>query len=416
MINHSALSQGWQSLTSIGVFLFFALTFGIPSGYSYGAAFLLLVSLAFLITRPSLRPSTEDKALVYLLLAFFLVSLLAFFVHGNAPKTLDQSSRYLLFVPVLFLILRIAPASPMLWGGLLIGVGSALLLALWQRLALGNFRPDGYMTSAIPFGNLSLMAGILCLTGITWAGSQARYAVLWKIALCAGFVAGLYVSLLSGSRGGWLTIPVVLIIFFVAFFKKSKLKPVVIGAPLLLAVVVAVGASMQHQIMDRYEAAMTELNEYVANQNSSTSVGIRLEAWRAAIVNISEKPLLGWSHKDYDARLKEMAAHNKANASITSLANTHNNFLEIWVHQGLLGLLAFLALFIVPFWFFCKRLRSKDPTVQAFALGGACLLACFFIFGLTQVILGRNNGVIFFGLTLIIFWGSMRNAEQRISG
>src|SRR5690554_5137604 len=104
MINESLLGHRWQSLTSIGVFLFFALTFALPSGYSYGALLLLLISLAFLFTVPCLRPSAQDKTLVYLLLAFFTVSLLAFVVHGNPAKTLDQSSRYLLFVPVLLLL------------------------------------------------------------------------------------------------------------------------------------------------------------------------------------------------------------------------------------------------------------------------------------------------------------------------
>ena len=165
--------------------------------------------------------------------------------------------------------------------------------------------------------------------------------------------------------------------------------------------------------MTRYDAAVAEVHDYTANGNASSSVGLRLEAWRTAINNIAEKPLLGWSYRDYDIRLTQLAANHKANVSITTLANTHNNFLEVWLHQGLFGFLALLELFMVPFWFFCKRLRSDDHAVQAFALGGACLLASFFVFSLTQVILGRNNGVIFFGLSLVIFWACMRNAEQK---
>jgi O-antigen ligase len=295
----------------------------------------------------------------------------------------------------------------------MLGVFSALCLALWQRHMQGNFRPDGFMTSAIPFGNLSLMAGILCLSGITWANTQYRYAWVWKVALYTGFLAGLYASLLSGSRGGWLAIPVVLAIFLVAFLKRDRLKAMAFSTVLLITAITLAGIGMQDQITARYDAAVMEAQDYASNGNASTSVGIRLEAWRTAMANIAEKPILGWSYNDYDARLQELAAEKKADASITALANTHNNFLEVWLHQGLLGLLSLLALFIVPFWFFCKRLRSDDHTVQAFALGGACLLACFFVFGLTQVILGRNNGVIFFGLTLVIFWACMRNAEQR---
>ncbi|CAM5522731.1 O-antigen ligase OS=Eoetvoesiella caeni OX=645616 GN=DFR37_102109 PE=4 SV=1 [Eoetvoesiella caeni] len=130
-------------------------------------------------------------------------------------------------------------------------------------------------------------------------------------------------------------------------------------------------------------------------------------------MNIAEKPILGWSYKDYAARLEKLAAEQKTSQSITELSNTHNNYLEVWLHQGIFGLLALLALYVLPFWFFCKRLRSPNATVQALAVGGASLMVSFFIFGLTQVILGRNNGIVFFGLSLVIFWACMRNEEKK---
>src|SRR5690606_10986220 len=111
------------------------------------------------------------------------------------------SSRYLLFIPILIVLLKRPPSFRLVWAGMMVAAFSALGLALWQRHIHGNFRPDGFMTSAIPFGNLSLMAGILCLAGITWANTRARYGWCWKFVLYAAFLAGMYVSLLSGSRG-----------------------------------------------------------------------------------------------------------------------------------------------------------------------------------------------------------------------
>lgn len=400
-------------LGSLGVFIFFAGTFILPSGYSYGAALLLLLGLVYIFHRRNFHITLEDKFLLWALIAVFGVAISSFLIHGNQPKTLDQGTRYLLFIPILLFMLRIPPNPRALWAGLSFGVLSALALALWQRYILGIPRPDGFMTSAIPFGNLALMAGILCLTGIRWTTNQSRYVWLWKIGLFISFMAGLYVSLLSGSRGGWLAVPAILVIFAATFWKKNEIKPIAISTLVLLAALVIAAVTMREEIITRYDTAVAEINDYVVNGNATTSVGLRLEAWRTAIRSIIEKPILGWSYRDYDIHLGQLVAEKEAVISVTTLANTHNNFLEVWLHQGLFGFLAFLALFIVPFWFFCKRLRSDDHTVQAFALGGACLLACFFVFSLTQVILGRNNGVIFFGLSLVIFWGCMRNAEQR---
>jgi len=402
-----------QPIISCGVFIFFAFTFTVPSGYSYGAILLLFVSIVNLFSQSKIGMSGEDRILAYLLLASFLAALVAFIIHNEQIKNLDQSSRYLLFIPILFLLLKIPPSAQALWAGLISATLSALALALWQRYIQGNPRPDGFMTSAIPFGNLSIMAGILCLTGVSWANTQFRYARLWRIALCAGFLAGIYTSLLSGSRGGWLTLPVAFLIFIAAFIKKRSLKVNMVGVSLFLSAIGIVGISMQAEITARYEIAIAEIHDYASNRNAATSTGLRLEAWRAAMMSIKKQPIVGWGYREYEARLNQLVDERKIDISVTSLANTHNNFLEVWLHQGLFGFLVFLALFAVTFCLFCKRLRSNDHAVQAFALGGTCLLASFFVFSLTQVILGRNNGVIFFGLSLVIFWACMRNAEQK---
>ena len=46
---------------------------------------------------------------------------------------------------------------------------------------------------------------------------------------------------------------------------------------------------------------------------------------------------------------------------------------------------------------------------------GAALPSAFAAYGLTQVILGRNNGVMFFLVSLAVLWAAMRQAEQDAS-
>ncbi len=43
---------------------------------------------------------------------------------------------------------------------------------------------------------------------------------------------------------------------------------------------------------------------------------------------------------------------------------------------------------------------------------GVSLLASFFMFGMTLVILGRNSGILFFLMTLCILWGGMRRGRR----
>lgn len=406
-------NNGWHVAVSISSFLFFALSMSVPSGYSYGSGLLLLISLTFLAKRPTLTLSREDKILIYVLIAVFVVSLFAMLIHGDKPKTIDQTSRCLVAIPILLLILKVPPRLCFVWSGLAIGSIASAGIALWQLYWLGAERPSGFVTSAIPFGGLSLMMGMLCFVGIAWANTQRRHVWLWRAFLSMGFLAGLYSSLASGSRGGWLAIPFVFCLVCIAFLNKRNLKQTALNILILFIALATLFSVLSDEIKYRYELAVTEVSQFAETGQSNTSIGARLAAWEIAINGIQEKPILGWSIKDYDARLKKLAKENRVDVFVSELANTHNNYVEVWLHQGVLGLLALLVLFIYPFWSFCKRLRTDNIHVKICAVAGASLVASFAIFSLTQVILGRNNGIVFFLLTLIIFWGTMRNAENQ---
>ncbi len=120
---------------------------------------------------------------------------------------------------------------------------------------------------------------------------------------------------------------------------------------------------------------------------------------------------MGWSTVDYAARLQQLVADKQVDPLIATLSNTHNSFLDVWVLQGVFAFLALLALYIGPFWFFCRRLRAPDMTLRVLAVCGASLIASFAMFGMTHVILGRNSGILFFLMSLLVFWSCMRSRE-----
>src|SRR5690606_34020274 len=119
------------------------LMFAVPSGYSYGAVLLLASALYFLAKRPSLLLSCGDRAIIYAFLAVFLVSLCAVAVHGDGYKTLDQTSRFLLAIPILLLLLTMPPSLPRMWSGVVIGILLSNGIAVWQLHWLGEERASG---------------------------------------------------------------------------------------------------------------------------------------------------------------------------------------------------------------------------------------------------------------------------------
>ncbi|RTZ43211.1 hypothetical protein EKL30_10025 [Candidimonas sp. SYP-B2681] len=427
----------WQLASSVGVFLFFALMLSAPSGYSYGASLLLLSSVAFIaisavatlksrklrkngvLLDGSMKPgrlaplSIEDKIIVYALLSVFLAAVLVFFVHGNSLSTLDQSSRCVLAIVMLFFLLKIPPRLAFMWAGLVAGTLSAAGVAAWQIYVLAIPRATGFVTSAVPFGNEALTMGMLCAAGMFWAGTQGAYARHWRLALFVGVLAGVYCSQASGTRGGWVALLPVFALFCTAFFTRSNMPKA--GAALAVVAVAALAlyhAQPNNSIEIRYQEAVSEIDNYLLRRDVATSIGGRLEAWRGAGLSVPERPLLGWGYVEYRHELERLVSRKELDPFVLTLVNTHNNYIEVLVFQGLIGLAALLALYAATFCLFCKRLRAPDKTVRVLALCGASLVVSFFVFGLTHVILGRNNGITFFLVTLVIVWASMRHQER----
>lgn len=403
-------------LVPFSVFLYFSLMFAVPSGYSYGAALLLFCGLYFLARRPVLLLSRDDRAIVYSFFSVFLVSLFSVIVHGDGYKTLDQTSRFLFAIPILLLLLKVPPPLPKLWAGIVIGIVLSNGIAVWQLHWKGDERASGFL-NIIHFGNIGLVFGVLCVTGMLWAGTQGKQARYWRTAFAIGLLASIYAVVASGSRGSWLALPPVLLLFLAAFLTKRNLKPV-IGSFVALVLTVGVVFSVPETGVEaRYDLAVTEVNKYlderyVFENEQVSAVGSRLEIWRAALINIPQKPLLGWGEAEYQAQLERQVASGEIDPYMLQMANAHNNYLEAWIFQGLPGLLALLAVYFVPLWLFCKRIRSTNIAVKALALSGAALVASYSMFSISQVILGRNNGVIFYALTLVILWACMREAER----
>lgn len=419
----STLEHRYRLIVSAGVFLFFALLFIVRSGYSYGAGLLFLTSLVYLtlhratLQQAQWRLSREDKALMGVLLVFALTASASVLGHGNNIKHLDQLSRYLLGIPVLFLLLRFPPGLNALWSGAALGVTLSIGIAAWQLYVLDHVRAAGYL-NIIHFGNIGLVFGLICAAGLRWAATQGQASRRWRFALTIGLLASVYAVIASGSRGSWLALPPVLLIFLVAFVSRRAAPYLAAAVVISLALAAVLYLIPETGIQERLQLAITEiqryLNErYVFRDGEVSSVGARLEIWRVAMLAIPQSLWLGWNEARFDAFVSGLIQQGLADPYMQNMANTHNNYLEVVLLHGLVGLIPLLALFLVPLALFCRRLRATDPTVQALALAGASFIAAYMMFGVSQVILGRNNGVIFFVMTLSILWSALRHAETR---
>ena len=393
--------------TSVAVFLFSAIALVVASGFSLGAGMLVLGSMALLARRPApFGLERQDGFLIAVLAIYFAVSIASNLIHAAPAREYDAPLRFLLAIPALLLLLAYPPRPTAFWSGLALGGIGAGLFSTWQFFGGGQMRPGG-TTNPIQYGNISMVLGVLCLCGLSWAQRQPHRS-FWTCILGAGMLAGLAGSLLTGSRGSWLGLPVCLIIFLMhhaGTASRRLLRGGVIAFCVALAMLWMVP---QSGLKARTQLAVTEAGDYMAHGNADSSVGARLEMWRAGVAMLPGHWLLGWGKQGMLDGKAELVRQGAAAPSIEEHTHLHNEYLDALVKHGLPGLLAVLALYLAPLRLFARHLRHPDNAVRDYALAGTLLVVSYLAFGLTQAFLTHNNGVMIFAFMTVILWANLR--------
>ncbi|AZV95137.1 hypothetical protein CBF45_16555 [Bordetella sp. J329] len=401
--------------SSIVVFLTGAISLVVPSGYSVS----LLLSLAGLgaLCVPGFLPKLErrDKWLIAVFLFYFAVWIFEIWRDGQPSSSLDKPVRILLAIPALFWLLRYPPSGKAFWGGVAVGAIVVGLWAGWQKLVLGLERAEGF-TSTIQFGNISMLLGMLSLTGLAgWSQLQHR-RWWWGVLLALGVAFGFMGSIFSGSRGGWIGVPFILLVLVRAYGKG--LRPSQLWG--LLAGVVALGSCLYFipatGVKERVNSAFEDVYLYVQDDNPDSSLGGRFEMWKAGVYAIQEQPLLGRGSKGYIEYRDQLIAEGKVDPIISEFTHLHNEYIDITVKRGVLGLISLLLLYLVPLRMFMRMLGEGVVQRQPYAAAGAVLCVSYMDFGLSQTFLSHNSGVMVLFFTMVIIWSLVRAAEHAPAG
>ena len=395
-----------QTYTSLAVLLFGALALVVPSGYSAGAVMLLLGSAVLLVKRPALGLARQDWLVMGAMAGYAVFVMLEAWWTGLGVRGLDKPLRLLLGVPVLLLVMAYPPRLAWLWSGLALGAVLAGGMAGWQSLVLEVPRVDAF-THPIQFGNISMLMGMLCLAGLGWAVVQPRRR-LWVTLLLLGALGGVLGSLFSGSRGGWIGVPVILWVLYRSYGREltHALKLMLLAG--LVGGAVVVYAVPQIGVQQRVHQAVDDISRYVSGESRVTSVGARFEMWRGASRLALDAPWRGVGSGHYDQAMQSLADQGVIDPGVLVYNHAHNEFLDTLARRGLLGLAVLLALYLVPMKLFARQLHARDMERRALAAAGVILPVAYIDFGLTQVFLSHNSGVMIYAVWLAVLWGTFR--------
>lgn len=360
----------------------------VRGGASALAIVAALVSLVVLLARrgkPEHDSHMFDRPAVQLSIA--LASPLLAVLVGSAwhlsllPSTLDSPSRFLAAVP-LFLVLRSRCPRLLPYGeySYAFGALSALGIVLLIPRDWGLGRIGTPFLNPIHFGDIALVLGILSALSLNW---WRRDTVATRIVKLSGLLGGVFASLQSGSRGGWIAIPIVAVLIL---YLRSRHKAFRWNIALPLAIVVGVGAlyGFSPVARERVDMVASDFKAYRAGQKD-TPVGIRLQLYEAALTLVARRPLLGLGGEGFRDSMRALEEDRQLTPLAAQLGRgeTHNQLLAYTVDYGLIGGLALMAIYIVPGIVFYRALQSGDQPVRRAGLMGLAFVVSFWVFGLT---------------------------------
>ena len=328
-----------------------------------------------------------------------LAVLLSQAYHGTftAPP-LDGPSRFLLAIPV-FLALRQMEMRTItfLQYGLPLGALAASFNAVITHR--DYFYDHINFVNHIHFGDLALMLGFLSLFSINWATRDSAPVLSLKI---CGLLAGLYLSVLSGARGGWAVAPVLMLIWWQSHSPKiswSKLAAAILSITLAAALVYALVGTVQHRLDMIYQ----DLADFHQG-NKDTSIGVRLQLWQAACYLFSEHPVFGVGPDGFAKMMASLSDNGMLTIEAARLGRgeVHNEILAKSVGFGIFGLLSIVSVYTVPLFIFLRSTRTSFAQAKTAAFMGICLVTGFIIFGLTVEIFNLKMTAAFYSLTVAV--------------
>lgn len=404
--------QFFIGFSSVCVFLFFAFSLVAPKLGAAGAAFLFLAGIPLLFRKQTYQQLNKETLLLMAgLLLYALVWMLEVYFHELGSREYDRPSRFVFAVIALLFLVRYPPRQEFVWAGIALGGIATGSWALWEKFALGAVRVTGH-TNAIQYGNLSMLMGLLCLAGLGWAYKQQRHRMAWFLVLIVGFLFGLLASGLSGSRGGWIGLPLILLYIakqYSEHLPKRILLTSIAGVVVLVTVAYMVPST---GIKSRVGAVFTDIEQYQQG-NPRTSVGIRLELWKGNLTLIQEKPLQGWGEKGYKERLAELYKQGAIKAHIESHA--HNEMLYNFSRRGVVGFLSLLLIYVLPIYAFAKMVPISERQYIPVKIAGILTVFCYVDFGLTQAFFEHNSGVMFYPFALVFLFSTISRKKQKHS-
>ncbi|MFA7400339.1 MAG: O-antigen ligase family protein [Sideroxydans sp.] len=400
---YTATGISVEHLIGLILFLYPSLLFLVRGGMNASLFLLVIISIWLLATprKPawSLFDHTNTLFSVAMVSGVLVILISQLYHQDLRGRYFDSSSRFLIAIPVLMALRSVSFKSlSTLQYAFPLGAISAFVAVMMYDPTV-QFVAETSFLNHIHLGDMALLLGFFSVFSINWIGRDSSFGMALK---GLGFISGLAVSVLSGARGGWVAIPIFVIIFIYFRIKGGFLKKISIVAMILMGMSLVAFVAIK-PVQERVVSIYSDLS-VLSSGNADTSIGVRLQLWKAAFHLIAEKPILGMGAEGFARSMDALSASGFITpfAAEFGKGEVHNEILAQTVRFGVFGLVSILAVYFVPFYLFVRAVKTGSNQQVGAALMGMCVTLGFFVFGLTVETFNLKMTVAFYSLTVTV--------------
>ena len=356
---------------------FALLLFGIALWYKVSIYFGYgLIVLTWILDGGLHRSKQIIKEPLVLAILFFCAVLLLGILWSDYPNSgRIRWNKYVVltvFIPYLSLLNK----ERLSWaiGGLVLGYSVVLVMGIYYRFFLEE---QGIPLLKMAYLHFSMMLGVGVIL-ISYLAATSRNkkigGLLWGFAIFL-----LFMQFSQDGRGPLLaTVPTLVILLFMLYRTHIKKLVGIMAAMIIVIGLLSYNSNNFHERISQIQSDAGQIQQ----ENYENSAGFRLAMWDVGLYAITQRPWFGYG-TGMAASAFEQTAETYKGGRYKSLANYqknihyHNDWIEMGIYLGTLGLLAYA--FLLWGWF--QTLRAHKLTTLGIAL--VCLI---FLAGLTDVI------------------------------
>jgi O-antigen ligase len=354
---------------------------------------------------------SQDASIIYIFSGLFVAVLISQAARGIVDFAAFDGPSRILFAGIVFIFLKRLNISYIKI--LSIAIPVALICILISILINPNAYWGGrfaiYFVDPNTLGSQSFILASLSLLMIQWHQNESRWLIFLQL---VGGLIGLYISIGSGSRGGWLSTPFLLLIILclrlgdIARSANDQKKQMYFRtASICLAVLVAALISFyfSDKLSTRIISGYHEIFSWLSGTTLDSSAGIRLSMWKISFQLVGDYFWFGSGELGMSDLLIGSYLDTPTNAmAIHTLITTgpHSDILSKLLSGGILSLLAYFAVLLWPLLIFWRLRNEIDPSKRLASRVGIYYTIAVFIAGLSNEQLSLKYLCTFYGLML----------------